>query len=263
MAKQRGVVQLSGRVDNLCYYQQKRVRGGLVRRVNLAMSERAKSGSEYSNLRLANSYYGACSMCASAIIQMTGSRVDFLHLGDRQAILTKKIYEMQKINYPDASTDDVTFVPQTSAYLPYCYDSIVKNKMSNFFPSVPFTFHGVPVGSTLVVTIPSNELENYCRLNKCVGVQFNTVSDCYMYSIPRNAETNKFTYPECGSGRDRSVYTWLSGDSDIEIKPTVTTYDDSTNFVIITAMPIIRQVGGRNVLKLTGATARLIGAVVM
>ena len=70
MAKQRGIVHLSGRVDNLCYYQQKRVKGGLVRRLNQAMSERAKTGEEFENFRTANSYFGACSMCAGAMLNL-------------------------------------------------------------------------------------------------------------------------------------------------------------------------------------------------
>lgn len=263
MAKQRGVVQLSGRVDNLCYYQQKRVRGGLVRRVNLAMSERAKTGSEYSRLRLANSYYGACSMCASAIIQMTGSRVGFLHLGDRQAILTKKIYEIQKTYYPDRYGEIVVFDSYGGIYLSQCYESIVKNKMSNFFPSVPFAFYETAIGSTLVVTIPSAELENYCRFNKCSGVQFTTVAECYLYGSSKSSSTQKFAYPENGSSRTRSIYSWLIGDGDLDLTPTISNLDDASNFVIITAMPIVKQVGGRNVVKITGSTARLIGVQVI
>lgn len=254
---------MSGRVDNLCYYQQKRVRGGLVRRVNLAMSERVKSGSEYSNLRLANSYFGACSMCASAIIQMTGSRVDFLHLGDRQAILTKEILEFQKKQHSESIGTEVVFGPSDGLFLSPIYDSIVKNKMSDFFPSVPYIFSGTAIGSTLVVNIPSMELENYCRFNKCVGVQFTTVSDCYLYSTAKLGESEKFFYPESGSSSSRYVYSWIVGDEDLELKPTVSTRDDATNFVIIIAMPIVRQVGGRNVTKLTGSTARLIGVEVI
>ena len=263
MAKQRGVVQLSGRVDNLCYYQQKRVRGGLVRRVNLAMSERVKTGSEYSRLRLANSYYGACSMCASAIIHMTGSRANFLHLGDRQAILTKKIFEMQRQQFPSEIGSSVVFETPTGYFLPSCYESIVKNKMSNFFPSVPFVFEEVAVGSTLVVNIPSMELENYCRFNKCVGVQFIAVEECYLYGVSKSPDTNKFAYPVNGCSRYRRVYSWLSGGGDFDIRLATSEYSDATNFVILIAMPIVKQIGGRSVLKLTGATARLIGVMML
>lgn len=261
MAKQRGVVQLSGRVDNLCYYQQKRVRGGLVRRVNLAMSDRVKTGSEYSRLRLANSYYGACSMCASAIIQMTGSRSNFLHLGDRQAILTKKIFEMQKANYPSDVGNVVNFEPGAAIYLPQCYESIVKNKISNFFPNVPFLFREVPVGGTIVVTILSSDLENYCRFYNCKGVQFSIVPECYIYNCGRGADNSKFIYPERGNGSSRDVFSWYIDDEDLDIRAKVSILDDATNFVIITAMPIAKVVGGRNVLKLTGATSRMIGVL--
>lgn len=263
MAKQRGVVQLSGRVDNLCYYQQKRVKGGLVRRVNLAMSERVKTGSEYSRLRLANSFWGACSMCASAIIQMTGSRADFLHLGDRQAILTKEIYQFQKEVYPNITDSAVTFKPSDGLAISLCYEKIVKNKMSKFFPSVPFVRYSVPIGANLVITIPSAELDSYCRFYKCAGVQFTIVPECFIYSTSKSSDTQKYGYPECGSGSDRGFYSWLIGDGDLDLTPAVSVNDDAANFVIIIAMPIVRQIGGRNVTKLSGATARLIGAYVI
>lgn len=259
MAKQRGVVQLSGRVDNLCYYQQKRVRGGLVRRINLAMSERVKTGAEYQRLRIANSYFGACSMAASAIIRMTGSRVSFLHEGSRQAILTKGILNLQKRYYNYSIPDSVILGENTGLYLPFAYEEIVKNKISNYMPSVPYFFTSVPAGGTCVVSIPSAELENYCVYNGCIGVSFIWSAECYIYGMARNSETNVFLYPESGYDRVRHPQYWYKGDGDVELLLRSSDYDDACRFAILIAMPIIRVVGGRAVTKQTGSSARLIG----
>lgn len=259
MAKQRGVVQLSGRVDNLCYYQQKGVRGGLVRRVNLAMGERVKTDPEYQNFRVANSYFGACSMCASAILKMTGPRVSFLHKGSRQAILTKGIFDLQKRYYSANMPDEVAFQPQMAFYLPLVYEDIVKNKMSKFFPSVPLFFTEVISGSTVVLFIQEDELFNFCSFNECIGVRFLWTDTCYLYGVARDPITQKFYFPDNNYNSGRNSVNWYIGDGELEIHLKSSDADDACRFAILIALPIIREVGGRVVTKNTGSCARLIG----
>lgn len=261
MAKQRGVVQLSGRVDNLCYYQQKRVRGGLVRRINLAMSERVKEGAEYQKLRIANSYFGACSMCAASIIRMTGTRASFLHEGSRQAILTKGILNLQKRYYPDAIPNAVELPAGAGRYLPFAYDEIVKNKMSNYFPSVPYFLDEVISGSTCVLFISSDELENYCLYNNCIGIRFGWSTECYIYGTARDSQTNAFYYPDSGYNRVRYSMDWYKDDGELELHLKSSNNDDACRFSILYALPIVREVGGRVVTKYTGSCARLIGMI--
>lgn len=67
MAKQRGIHQISGTVNNLTYYEQKYVRGGLIRRVNEGMSERLKSDPAFENTRKKNAIFGMCSKIAAAV----------------------------------------------------------------------------------------------------------------------------------------------------------------------------------------------------
>lgn len=259
MAKQRGVVQLSGRVDNLCYYQQKRVRGGLVRRVNLAMSDRVKVGAEYQRLRSANSYYGGCSMCAAAILNMTGTRAKFLHLPDRQAIFTKEIRNVQRYLYPDLLDDTISFGLNSASQIPYAYDRIVKNKMSKFMPSVPYYLLDTEVDSVITIVIPANELTNYCTYNNSIGILFNVVYECFLYGISRDAITGKFPSPESGCKVQRQPLTWKLNSGDLTISFNRGDIDDAFCFAIISALPIINDIGGRMVTKNTGATCRMIG----
>lgn len=67
MAKQRGIHQISGTINNLTYYEQKYVRGGLIRRVNEGMSERLKTDPAFVNTRSKNAIFGMCSKIAAAV----------------------------------------------------------------------------------------------------------------------------------------------------------------------------------------------------
>lgn len=261
MAKQRGVVQLSGRVDNLCYYQQKGIRGGLVRRVNLAMGERVKSTPEYQNFRTANSYFGACSMCAGAILKMTGSRASFLHKGARQAILTSSIFELQKRTTAGAYPETVEMGSAMAYSLPRAYEDVVKNKMSDYLPSVPMVIDGVISGATAVLTIPESELYNFCSFNNCIGIRFLWTDECYIYNTARDPETQKFNYPDSGYISRGNIQDWFIDDGEGELHLKSSENDDTCRFAILIALPIIRMVGGRAVTKNTGSCARLIGMI--
>lgn len=67
MAKQRGIHQISGTINNLTYYEQKYVRGGLIRRVNEGMSGRLKTDPAFANTRSKNAIFGMCSKIAAAV----------------------------------------------------------------------------------------------------------------------------------------------------------------------------------------------------
>lgn len=261
MAKQRGVVQLSGRVDNLCYYQQKKVRGGLVRRINLAMSDRVKVGGEYESLRTANSYFGACSMCAAAILSMTGTRVKFLHYPDRQAILTKAVYDFQTALTTSRDYNSVTLGQNAGYYFSLYYDRIVKNKMSKFMPSIPHHFAGVGVNTPINIVIPKHELEAFCSYNKCIGISFLVTYDCYIYSLYKDSVSQKFTYPDFGSNNIRQPFIWQLGGNDLTISFDSGSIDDTFSFAFLSALPLVRLAGGRPVTKDTGASTRLIGII--
>lgn len=261
MAKQRGVVQLSGRVDNLCYYQQKRVRGGLVRRINLAMGERVKVGAEYQSLRTANSYFGGCSMCAAAILSMTGTRAQFLHYPNRQAILTKTIFDFQSRFSAYRDYDNIVFDQNTGLNFSEYYDRIVKNKMSKFLPSVPSRIIANDVNVPVSVIIPKHELETFCAYNKCIGISFLVTYDCYLYPSNKDTLTNKFVYPDFGSNNIRQPFIWQVGDDNLTISFDSGSYDDAFSFAFLSALPLVRLAGGRPVTKDTGASTKLIGIV--
>lgn len=261
MAKQRGVVQLSGRVDNLCYYQQKRVVGGLVRRVNLAMSERVKTGSEYERLRTTNTYFGACSMLSAAIFKMLGTRSKYLHYPDRLALLTKRLFTYLLNRISPVDYGEILLTPASGDTIPHLFEDVVKNKMSKYMPSVPLKISEVVLESVVSFIIPSFELESFCSYNKCVGISFLIVDKCYLYGTSRNVETGKFFYPDSGFSVKRSPIIWNKGDGDLTISFDSGIIDDAFTFAFLTALPIVYMTGDRAVTKISGASCRMIGII--
>lgn len=263
MAKQRGVVQLSGRVDNLCYYQQKRVRGGLVRRINLAMSERVKAGKEYVNLRTANSFWGGCSIAASIILESLGTRATFLTKANRQAILTREIYRMC---ISEGTDDDKTFIGfsnLTALSFPLLFEKIVKNKVGNFFSNIPYSMSDVPIESPISITLAGYELENYCTYYNSIGVRVSVISECYIYSLSKNNVTQKFEPSEHGRKTRSDYILWELGSPSLTISFGSGQWDDCFNYAFLCIQPLVRIVGGRGVAKETGSIVKMIGTVLV
>lgn len=258
MAKQRGVVQLSGRVDNLCYYQQKRVRGGLVRRINLAMSERVKSGSEYINLRIVNSYFGACSMLAAALLDFTYGRFQFSTRSDRQSFLTK---ELQKIllsrNNPPA---DGIIVIDADFYkvIPLSYNKIIKVRFSNFFANIP-QFIVAANGATIPFVFNSIFLQRYCEYYRCRYAYITYFYNCYLDGVIKNEDTLKYDTPIFGSTQNVIPYIWEIGSADLVINIPPIAQPSSFNSVIFVVSPVLRVIGNRYDLLQSGTTAQMTG----
>lgn len=78
MAKQKGVIQVSGKIDNLSFYSQKYVEGGLVRKINEGMSERVKTAPEFENTRLVGREFGSAGSYAGAAIRLLTERWRYL-----------------------------------------------------------------------------------------------------------------------------------------------------------------------------------------
>lgn len=262
MAKQRGIVQLSGRVDNLCYYQQKRVKGGLVRRLNQAMSERAKTGEEFENLRAANSYFGACSMCAGAILNLLGDKVRFLTKPNRQGLLTKYILEYQHMYHQTTYLRWVMFEQYSANTLPLYFDRIVKNKVSDFFQGIPFKFLDVQLDSPVTIVLGADEIARFCAVNKCSGLAVSIDGGCFIYNINRNVETGKFEAPDYGSQPRASLIYHTPSGRDFSFSFGTGENDDTFQFAYVGIIPFVEnETTGEKMLLTSGALVRMVGII--
>lgn len=259
MAKQRGIVQLSGRVDNLCYYQQKRVRGGLVRRINLAMSDRVKSGDEYANLRTANSFFGACSMVAAALLNLMNRRLFFMTRADRQSYLTTQVYRHFRNTGRNVESSNAILIAEDAQSIPAIFNTLFKVRASNFFMDLPILRREVPFGGTTVLTIASESLEYYLSFFDGSEVGINFYYKCSIYGSFYNSDTGKYIKPDASSTINRETIYWRRGDDDVELHVNAGETDDTFTCCILRFDVVKFRVGGRPILINSASTAHMVG----
>lgn len=260
MAKQRGIHQISGKINNLCYYEQKYVRGGLIRRINEAMSERLKTDPVFKNTRHANTIFGGCSMFAGALLGLFGSRNTYLFKPYRQSLLTRAAKNSLLSNefalaYPEIGTRESIL-----HYLPIVVDNIVKNKLSDFFPGIPRKLFSLTLESTHEFVFSYNDLVRFCSINKCIGVSISISSPCYLYGINYDENTGKYSQPDAGASGRGPYYNWYLQDEeeDLTISASTGEIDDAGVFWIVYATPILRQYQNRPVFGETGACCGIV-----
>lgn len=215
MAKQRGVVQLSGRLDNLCYYQQKRVKTGLVRRVNLAMSERLKSDPVFARTREANSIFGMCSMAAGTLIECFGLGTREMLVPDIQARLTKSYLELFK-SQTNHNFGDV-FVRNTGLSRNICraFNSFSRNRSNplvSFFPDI--IYDNEPTERS-TVTLPDYLLDSYCRKRGLVGIRFRIYRLFYAGLPEFETESQKYLKGFYTRGLSENIPDWNLGNGNL------------------------------------------------
>ena len=257
MAKQRGVVQLSGRVDNLCYYQQKRVRGGLVRRINLAMSERVKAGDEYLGLRVANTYFGGCSMLAAGLLSLINQRLLYMTRSDRQSYLTTALYRIFKSAGGSSNDTEINLSNMNYEYIASAFNSLMKVRAQDFFISLPLSKTEVPIGANMVFEIPVIELERYLDFFQGEEVRVNFYYKCKVTDIYRSGDPLKFSAPVVESTINRRSVTWRYGDPDVELIVTAGTDDLSYNCCIFVFDVVKRYINDRPQVLYSSGTAHM------
>lgn len=260
MAKQRGIHQISGKINNLCYYEQKYVRGGLIRRINDAMSERLKSDPLFANTRRANTIFGGCSTVARALLEFFGSRNTYLFKPYRQALLTKAVKEFflspdSSLNYPVILRREQGFL-----LLPQIINNIVKNSFFDSFPEILSHYNGLDINDVIDFTFYRDSLVAFCKKYHSIGVQISVSRAHYIYSSSYS-EVNKayeiLDYNPGGRGHYINWYLENEGES-IDLSTDTGTIDDAVTFWIIYASPIVRKQQGRPVTGETGACCGMV-----
>lgn len=262
MAKQRGIHQIKGKINNLCYYEQKYVRGGLIRRINEAMSERLKTDPAFERTRIANTIFGGCSIYASSLLSFFGSRNSFLFRPSRHAILTKLIFEYCTRKDALAGFVNISLLIPFTGTFPYLLDGIIKNPLSVDFSIIPRAIYGLSLGDSYSLTLPADVLTNYLVKYNVESVQVLLSPAHYIYDAGYNAETKKYNYPDMNPGGRGSSYIWSPGEGDLELELRTGDIDDAFLFWIIYILPVVETRGTRAITKQTGATCGLIQFII-
>lgn len=258
MPKQIGPHQLRGTMNNVCYYQQKGVRTGLSRRINTAMSERLRSGVEYSNTRTANSFFGGCSLLASSIITMLGTRATYYHKFDRQSIMTKGIFELVRGGGVVASTDNITLVNALGGSLSYIYRRICKNPLDVDFPEIQRTLDFQQASSNFDVVFSESSLRAFCLKNGVKDVHIDIVHSCYVYNVERS-ETGKFATPLDGHAIRPVQGDWnILSPNDLTLSVPSFFRDGAKNFIIIVISPLIQKLSRGSIVKKSGVACGMV-----
>lgn len=250
---------MSGRVDNLCYYQQKRVRGGLVRRINLAMSERVKAGDEYANLRTANSFFGACSMVAAALLNLMNRRLFYMTRADRQSYLTTQIYRIFKSSGRNAENQVANLAAEDSFNIPLVFNTLFKVRARDFFIDLPLVKTDVPVGGTMVFIISKESLDYYLSFFSGSEVGINFYYKCSVDGSYYSSDTGRYVKPISASTINRETIYWQRGDDDVELLISAGEADYTFSCCIIRFDIVKYRYSGRPILLDSASTAHMVG----
>lgn len=261
MAKQRGIHQIKGKINNLCYYEQKYVRGGLIRRINEAMSERLKTDPVFANTRVANTIFGGCSLFAKFLLSYFGSRNTFLFVPYRQAILTRIIHAYFLRYEPDGQFPTIYLPRNTEPYLELLFDEVVKNKLSVDFSDIPRKIEINIDSSDVTVTLSSTTLENYLSKYGGIGVRVEISIPYYLYNMGYDINSGKYSGTSGNPGGRGDSYIWRPGEGDLELSFRNPGADDAYSFWVIYISPLSSEVGGRFIAKKTGATCGMIQTI--
>lgn len=172
MAKQRGIHQISGKINDLVYYQQKYVEGGLIRRQNQAMSERVKSAPEFAGTRKAGKEFGYCSQSAAAIIKIIPQRAASIVNPFILPQFTKYLYNTLKSSGGSAGSRTLTNSKEFAASIGDFINSMAKNKWQGVFPSLYFPVLINRGNNTLSLEIDTLAVQQFCVLYDFYGIRF-------------------------------------------------------------------------------------------
>lgn len=253
MAKQRGPHQLSGKINNLCYYTQKGVRGGLVRRINDGMSERLKVGEEFANTRRANSVFGMCSMFAAQIIAQLTSRGENLWRADRQSYCTKKLFDFYKSRRQLGSFLPFPLGFQLSSTVNRMLNDIAKNKLSDYLVPISSVFQVNETQYTHSFYFENLELVGLCNKLGVQSLQFTLTRNTQIYVPYVDEDPNKYIAGEVIQSQMRPfLYNWNIGDGPLEVTMDYDLADDALNIAAMYVAPVLYSIDGRPVFKNTG-----------
>lgn len=212
MAKQRGIHQISGKVNNLCYYEQKYVRGGLIRRINEAMSGRLKIDPVFENTRNANRLFGAASLLAKSFLQMFDAYSDVLTYPSRQAKLTKGFLGFIREQVRSTGNPEININSMPVAEFFRVTDSVIKNKFTTFFPSFKRYFTDLGVEERFNISFEGVELERFAKVYKAPVLFIRILGPYDIGKMNPNSETSKYTQPSIGGREEVIPLMWERGD---------------------------------------------------
>ena len=131
MAKQIGAMPISGKIDNLVYYNTKNG-GAVVRRAYPNLGKRVKTDKVYANTRRNNAEFGMCGYVASQLLSPILQRWKYILKPDAVGELTKTCFECLQTNTAQSWGERSLTETQlfSTEYILDKLNSLSKNEMS-------------------------------------------------------------------------------------------------------------------------------------
>lgn len=238
MAKQRGTHQIAGKINNLVYYEQKYIKGGLIRRQNEAMSTRLKEDIVFAGTRKANSLFGACMMMSGAILSVLGYRRNIIVNPSVNGLLTASVLRM----YQEANAYDKNAPVNLHDFMPASFlestDVLMKNRLTRFLYGVNRIYNNVTPGSDFDIDIEARVLQELCNLSGCDRVAVSVLPCTTISPIHRELVSGKFIAPTITSSRRTVQAVWGVGDGDLQISQTTLDSSEPLQLSAIVFSPI-------------------------
>lgn len=247
MAKQRGIHQIAGKINDLVYYGQKYVDTGLIRKQNAAMSGRVKSDPEFANTRKSALEFGYCSQLAAQIINQLPARTSNIVNPFILPKFTRYLYAFLKNQSGSVGSRKFPMNEDFARYVSIFVNKICKNRWDGDMPPVNFpTISGVVNQNALFtfsVTLDRLAVANYCDTYGFDGIRFTFYDEGGMTIGKPDSVTGTFTRSFCYSYALRQRITIMKDEHlDISQMMQCTMYYPYVN-VLILAEPIIIRNG--------------------
>lgn len=243
MAKQRGIHQISGTINNLCYYEQKYVKGGLIRRVNEGMSGRLKDDPAFANTRIANREFGMCSIYAKQFLYTLGFRANYMTYPSRQAQLTKKFLRI--LDQYALESNPRKFIDDRPRFegMAIEFNSIGKNRSNPLLLEVPYSCYDSLGEVISEFTLSSATLNRLMNEYNCDRIDIDILRDINIPQGGYSGEEGKFSlYGDVTFGTTSS-YTFTGTSENIDISLGINSAGVSSVFSLLT-VTFLRRTGG-------------------
>lgn len=242
MAKQRGIHQISGTVNNLTYYEQKYVRGGLIRRVNGGMSERLKTDPAFENTRKKNAVFGMCSKIASAVWSQVPSASINATRPSVHARTTRFLYQyfsQQDFALGDSPVFDANFTRKFVDFL----NSQLRNKLTDFQPYIKTYEDNLGSSGTYTLELFEGTMLSILRKLNTDYVCISGIRDVSIQSPLFDSSQSKYLAPEILEEERHPFLTFDAGDVDVSLSLPISRALSGFKFWCVQVFPAVEKVG--------------------
>ena len=242
MAKQRGIHQISGTVNNLTYYEQKYVRGGLIRRVNEGMSERLKSDPAFENTRKRNAVFGMCSKIASAVWSQVPTASINATRPSVHARTTRFLYQyfaQQDFALGDSPDFDANFTRNFVNFL----NSQLRNKITDFDPSIKTYEDNLGSSGNYTLQLKDNTMYNIVQKLKSEDVCISGRRDVAIAAPLFDSSQNKYLSPQVLEEERHPLTYFNLGDVDVSLDLPISRALSGFKFWCVQIFPSVERGG--------------------